>query len=177
MSMHDVAIVGMGCRFPHATHVGEYWKNITDARVCFSEIPAERWNHALFYDPSPRAIDKTYARKVGLLDDVRSFSAMHYGLAPLRVSVMDPQHRLLLDTVRVALEDAGYREAMVAGSRTACTSARACRSTRTSTPAGCARARCSMASGAGRRSRRPRSSTRRSRTSRRCARSRSPGTS
>ncbi len=118
----DIAIVGMGCRFPQAAHLGEYWRNITDGRVCFSDIPAERWNHALFYDPSPRAIDKTYARKVGLLDDVRSFSAMHYGLAPLRVSVMDPQHRLLLDTVRVALEDAGYREAgpfrTLAGTRT-----------------------------------------------------------
>ncbi len=114
----DIAIVGMGCRFPQAPDVGAYWRNITGARVCFSEIPAERWNHALFYDPSPRAIDKTYARKVGLLDDVRSFSAMHYGLAPLRVTVMDPQHRLLLDTVRVALEDAGYGETMLAGSRT-----------------------------------------------------------
>jgi acyl transferase domain-containing protein len=116
--VNDIAIVGLGCRFPRAPHVGAYWRNICDARVCFSEIPAERWNHALFYDPSPRAIDKTYARKVGLLDDVRAFSAMHYGLAPLRVSVMDPQHRLLLDTVRVALEDAGYGEAMLAGSRT-----------------------------------------------------------
>lgn len=114
----DIAIVGMACRFPQAADVGAYWRNIREARVCFSDIPPDRWNHALFYDPSPRAIDKTYARKVGLLDDVRSFSAMHYGLAPLRVSVMDPQHRLLLDTVRVALEDAGYGEKMLAGSRT-----------------------------------------------------------
>ena len=29
-------------------------------------------------------------------------------VAPLRARVMDPQHRLLLDTVRVAIEDAGY---------------------------------------------------------------------
>ena len=115
---NNVAIVGMGCRFPQAPDLGAYWRNICDARVCFSEIPAERWNHALFYDASPRAIDKTYARKVGLLDDVRSFAALHYGLAPLRVSVMDPQHRLLLDAVRVALEDAGHGEATLAGSRT-----------------------------------------------------------
>ena len=66
-----IAIVGMGCRFPQARDVGAYWRNITScAASCFSEIPAERWNHELFYDPSPRAIDKTYARKVGLLDDV-----------------------------------------------------------------------------------------------------------
>ena len=116
---HDVAIVGMGCRFPQAADLGAYWQNICDARVCFSDIPSERWNHALFYDASPRAIDKTYARKVGLLDDVRSFAALHYGLAPLRVSVMDPQHRLLLDAVRVAFEDAGLSEQALAGTRTA----------------------------------------------------------
>ncbi len=114
----DVAIVGMGCRFPQAADLGAYWRNIRDARVCFSEVPAERWNHVLFYDPSPRAIDKTYARKVGFVDDVRSFAALHYGLAPLRVAVMDPQHRLLLDAVRVALEDAGRGERTLAGTRT-----------------------------------------------------------
>jgi 8-amino-7-oxononanoate synthase len=114
----DVAIVGIGCRFPQAADAGAYWRNILDARVCFSEIPGDRWDHGLFYDPSPRAIDKTYARKVGLLDDVRSFAALHYGLAPLRVNVMDPQHRLLLDCVRVALEDAGMREAALAGTHT-----------------------------------------------------------
>ncbi|HUJ60169.1 MAG TPA: aminotransferase class I/II-fold pyridoxal phosphate-dependent enzyme [Kofleriaceae bacterium] len=114
----DIAITGMACRFPRARDLGAYWRNIHDARVCFSEIPAERWNHALFYDASPRAIDKTYARKVGLLDDVKSFAAMHYGLAPLRVTVMDPQHRLLLDAVREAIEDAGWAETALAGSRT-----------------------------------------------------------
>lgn len=107
--LHDpVAIIGMGCRFPKASDLAEYWRNIRQARVCFSEIPAERWNHELYYHPSGRETDKTYARKVGLLDDVRSFAALHYGIAPLRARVMDPQHRLLLDTVRVAIEDAGY---------------------------------------------------------------------
>ncbi|HRI53022.1 MAG TPA: type I polyketide synthase, partial [Pseudomonadota bacterium] len=106
---HDpVAIIGMGCRFPKANDLAEYWRNIRQARVCFSTIPADRWNHELYYHPSSRETDKTYARKVGLLDDVRSFAALHYGIAPLRARVMDPQHRLLLDTVRVAIEDAGY---------------------------------------------------------------------
>lgn len=103
-----VAIIGMGCRFPKADDLAEYWRNIRQARVCFSELTADRWNHDLYYHPSPRELDKTYARKVGLLDDVRSFAALHFGIAPLRAKVMDPQHRLLLDVVRVAVEDAGY---------------------------------------------------------------------
>src|ERR1700737_4730030 len=94
--LHDpVAIIGMGCRFPQAPDLAAYWRNLREARVCFSEIPRERWNHALYYHPSSRETDKTYARKVGLLDEVRQFAALHYGIAPLRAKVMDPQHRLL----------------------------------------------------------------------------------
>ena len=104
----DIAVVGIGCQFPQANDLHAYWDNIRNARVCFSPVPAWRWNHDLYYHPSSRETDKTYARKVGFIDDVRGFAAMHYGLAPLRVKVMDPQHRLLLDAVRMALEDAGY---------------------------------------------------------------------
>src|SRR5256885_2513269 len=35
---------------------------------------------------------------------------MLYGIAPRRVQVTDPQHRLLLDCVRAALQDAGYEK-------------------------------------------------------------------
>src|SRR6266567_6512831 len=108
MSERDVAIVGMACRFPQAADLGAFWANIRAARVCFSDVPRERWNHELFYHPAPREPDKSYARKVGFIDDIWSFAALHYGLPPLRVKVTDPQHRLLLDAVRGALADAGY---------------------------------------------------------------------
>ena len=44
----DIAIVGMACRFPGAADLAAYWRNIAGARVRFADIPAERWNHALF---------------------------------------------------------------------------------------------------------------------------------
>ena len=101
----------MACRFPQAPDLDAYWRNIREARVCFSEIPKDRWNHELFYHSGSREIDKTYARKVGLLtDDIWQFSAVHYGMPPLRVRVTDPQHRILLDAVRGALADAGYEK-------------------------------------------------------------------
>src|SRR5262249_47253076 len=107
----DIAIIGMACRFPQAPDLDAYRENIRRARVCFSEIPRDRWNHELFYHPGAREIDKTYARKVGLrTDDSWRFSAVHYGMPPLRVKVPDPQHRILLDAVRGALADAGYEK-------------------------------------------------------------------
>ena len=107
----DIAIVGMACRFPQAPDLDAYWDNILKARVCFSEIPADRWNNELFYHPGSRELDKSYARKVGFLtDDIWQFAAVHYGMPPLRVKVTDPQHRILLDAVRGALADAGYEK-------------------------------------------------------------------
>jgi 8-amino-7-oxononanoate synthase len=103
-----VAIVGMACRFPGAADLAGFWKLIRDGRAAFSEIPRERWNHELFYSPNARETDKAYARKVGFVDDVWSFPALHHGLAPLRAKVMDPQHRLLVEAVRAALADAGH---------------------------------------------------------------------
>src|SRR5512144_3269615 len=98
----------MSCRFPGARDLAGYWDVIRGARAHFREIPRDRWNHELFYSPGTRDIDKAYARKVGFIDDIWSFPALHYGMAPLRVKVMDPQHRLLVDASREALSDAGY---------------------------------------------------------------------
>ncbi|HZX93418.1 MAG TPA: type I polyketide synthase, partial [Myxococcales bacterium] len=106
----DIAIVGLGCRFPNARDPLGYWELIRSGTVTFRPIPASRWDHAAFYDPSTRIPDKAYIDRGAYLDDedLREFAALHFGIAPRRIQVTDPQHRLLLDTVRAALQDAGY---------------------------------------------------------------------
>ena len=107
----DIAIVGLGCRFPEAPDPLSYWDLVRNGTVTFREIPASRWNHAnVFLDASLRAPDKAYIGRGAYLDDaeVREFGALHFGLAPRRVQVTDPQHRLMLDVVRCALQDAGW---------------------------------------------------------------------
>ena len=107
----DVAIVGMACRFPHARDLNALWKLLLDGEVTFEDIPADRWNHATFYEPNDvRAADKTYVRKGAFIEGIREFAALHYGLAPRRVQVTDPQHRLLVEMSRQALQDAGYEK-------------------------------------------------------------------
>jgi len=103
-----IAVVGMACRFPGAPDLGRFWQNLREARVSFADVPAERWNHSLYHHPDTREIDKTYARKLGLVEDIWRFPAQHYGMAPLRLKVMDPQQRLMLETARAAFADAGW---------------------------------------------------------------------
>lgn len=113
-----IAIVGMSCRFPGACDPGEFWRLITSGRVV-TGTPGPRWRHDLFYDPDdPRRPEGTYTDRVAHLDDVKSFPALHFGLAPRRVEVTDPQHRLLIELTREALQDAGYERRPFAAEHT-----------------------------------------------------------
>jgi len=102
-----VAIVGMACRFPDADDIDTFWTNLESGKTSFRDIPRERWNHELFHSDVSRSTDKTYVNRGAFLDDIASFGALHFGIAPRRVAVMDPQHRLVLDATRLALQDAG----------------------------------------------------------------------
>jgi 8-amino-7-oxononanoate synthase len=105
----DIAVIGMSCRFPKANNVNELWRVLLGGEVTFTDITNERWNHDAFFDPNDvRAPDKTYVRKGAFIDGVEEFAALHYGLAPRRVQVMDPQQRLAIEYTRQALQDAGY---------------------------------------------------------------------
>ncbi|MFE5622755.1 type I polyketide synthase [Streptomyces virginiae] len=106
--MNDIAIVGLGCRFPGARDVRAYWKLLMSGERQFSAVPAERWNHEPFHEPgNPSAPHAAYTDQVSFLDDVDRFDALHYGVPPARARAMDPQHRLMLDVTREALDDAG----------------------------------------------------------------------
>ncbi|HXN55795.1 MAG TPA: SDR family NAD(P)-dependent oxidoreductase, partial [Myxococcales bacterium] len=106
----DIAIIGLGCRFPGARDPLGFWNLVRDGRVTFRAVPPSRWDHSAFYDAALRLPDKTYVERGAYLDDddLVEFGALHFGIAPRRVQVTDPQHRLLLETVRCALQDAGY---------------------------------------------------------------------
>ncbi|MGW2424676.1 type I polyketide synthase [Streptomyces sp. NPDC001709] len=106
--MNDIAIVGIGCRFPGARDSQAYWKLLLGAERQFAPVPEDRWNHATFHEPGDRgAPDAAYTDQVAFLDAVDRFDAAHYSLPPRRVEAMDPQHRLMLDVTREALDDAG----------------------------------------------------------------------
>lgn len=111
-SATPIAIVGMGCRFAGAADLHEYWTLCLEGTNAFGPVPADRWDNATFFDPSPRATDKSYAPTGGFIADVQTFPAMVFGLPPRRVEVMDPQQRLGLECALQAIEDAGLRGRM-----------------------------------------------------------------
>ena len=46
-----------------------FWSNIRDGRYGITDVPPERWDPDLYYDPDPSAPDKTYSRIGGWVRD------------------------------------------------------------------------------------------------------------
>jgi acyl transferase domain-containing protein len=115
-----IAIIGMGCRFPGGANSPEqYWDLLANGVDAISEIPSERWDAELLYDPDPEAVGKVVSRFGGYLDQIDQFDPYFFGIAPKEASLMDPQQRLLLQVAWEALEDAGLSRDRLVGSLTA----------------------------------------------------------
>ncbi|MBX0301904.1 SDR family oxidoreductase [Cryobacterium sp. 1639] len=129
--LKEIAIIGMSCRFAMSPDVGQFWDNLVNNRNCFVSKPAEKLvedrvfenaHYAEFYDRvmhSPEMED--LERYVGpYLADADKFDAQFFGISDTEADTMDPQHRVFLEQAWSALEDAGYSEDQIRGSRTGC---------------------------------------------------------
>lgn len=113
----DIAIIGMSCCFPKATDRTQYWENILGKLNAIVEIPDSYWDWRLYYDADPRAPDKIISKWGGFLDDL-TFDPIAYGITPTSLRSIDPLQLYLLDSVRLALADAGYANRPFARERT-----------------------------------------------------------
>ena len=101
-----IAIVGMACRFAGAANPREFWKMLLDGRTAVGDVPSDRWDRGLLYDPDGGAGRLTSWRG-GFLADIKSFDWQALRMLPGEARHTDPQQRLLLELAWEALEDAG----------------------------------------------------------------------
>ena len=115
-----IAIVGAGAVLPDAPNVAAFWENIKNGRDSITEVPPDRWDPAFYYDPDPKAPDKTYSKIGGW---VREFAwdpiKWHLPIPPRVVTAMDDTQRWAIAAVREALEDYGYPKRPLDVNRTA----------------------------------------------------------
>jgi acyl transferase domain-containing protein/acyl-CoA synthetase (AMP-forming)/AMP-acid ligase II/surfactin synthase thioesterase subunit/acyl carrier protein len=118
-SPEPIAIIGMACRFPGAESGPEaYWSLLAGGVDAIREIPPERWNADLFYDPRPAVPGKMNTRRGGFLRDIDAFDAEFFGIAPHEAAEVDPQQRLLLEVAWRAFEHAGLSTSHLSDSDT-----------------------------------------------------------
>ncbi|HEX2911384.1 MAG TPA: GNAT family N-acetyltransferase, partial [Chloroflexia bacterium] len=115
--LEPIAIVGMSCRFPGAENLAEFWQLLSGGEEALGEIPPERWDIELFYDPDPTAPGKMISRRGGFLKNIDRFDPFFFGISPHEAPQTDPRQRLLLETAWEALEDAGIAPDSLSGSQ------------------------------------------------------------
>ncbi|AGP33712.1 hypothetical protein SCE1572_03900 [Sorangium cellulosum So0157-2] len=113
----DVAIIGMAGRFPGAPDRDRFWHNLAHGVDSVTEVPPERFDVARVFDPDPRAAGRTYCKWGGFLTDIDRFDAEFFHVSPKEAEMMAPEQRLFLEESWRALEDAGYSDRRLAGSR------------------------------------------------------------
>lgn len=112
------AIIGYAARFPGAPDADGFWELLQQGRDAISEVPGDRWNADAFYDPEPGVPGKVVTRRAGFVDDPAGFDAPFFGMSTREVRLMDPQHRLLLETAWRAVEHSGTAPSALANTNT-----------------------------------------------------------
>ncbi|MBE8987837.1 type I polyketide synthase [Nostoc sp. LEGE 12450] len=101
-----IAIIGMAGRFPRANNVDIFWQNLRDGVESITFFTDEE---LLSAGIKPDVLNNSsYVKAFGLLEDIELFDANFFGFTPKEAEIIDPQHRLFIECVWEALENAGY---------------------------------------------------------------------
>ncbi|MEM6980861.1 MAG: beta-ketoacyl synthase N-terminal-like domain-containing protein, partial [Planctomycetota bacterium] len=96
-----IAVIGIGCRVPGANDWRTLWRNLLSGDCQIGPL-CERDTKR----PWAKASEHQWAHSAGWISDIDQFDAGLFGISPREADVMDPQHRVLLETTWRAFEDA-----------------------------------------------------------------------
>lgn len=117
LEKEPIAVVGIGLRLPGSDSPQTYWDQILEGRSGIVDVPQDRWeNPDLYYDPDPKAPDKSYSRIGGFVQDF-SFDPLKYRIPPAVAQKMDRTQQMAVTCVAEALEDAGLSPEQLRGRR------------------------------------------------------------
>ncbi|MBD2344916.1 SDR family NAD(P)-dependent oxidoreductase [Anabaena subtropica FACHB-260] len=102
----EIAIIGMAGRFPGADKIDSFWQNLSNGVESISFFTNEELISAGVN--SELLSDRNYVKASGVLEDIELFDAAFFGFSPREAEITDPQHRLFIECVWSALENAGY---------------------------------------------------------------------
>ncbi len=110
-----IAIVGMACRFPGATDLDGFWRQLEAGAHAVTEGRPDA-GPANGVPEGPAAAEGA-SRWGAFVEGIDRFDAKFFGVLPIAARTLDPQARLLLETSWHALEDAGMDPERLRGGR------------------------------------------------------------
>lgn len=110
----DIAIIGMNGRFPGAENISIFWENLKEGIDSISHYSEEELYDLGF---SEKDIENpNYVKSYGSVHGKEYFDAEFFGYSSKDAEFVNPQTRLLLESVWSALEDGGYNPESYKGS-------------------------------------------------------------
>ncbi|KAL4890686.1 hypothetical protein BDV59DRAFT_194827 [Aspergillus ambiguus] len=107
--MEPLAIIGYAVRYPQdAENVDSFWDLLMSARETKSPFPKDRINAMAFYHPDPNHGGTFHSKNAHFLKESPvCFDAAFFKMNKTELLSLDPQHRLVMENVYHALENAG----------------------------------------------------------------------
>lgn len=115
----EIAIIGMAARLPGAADLNEFWDNLRAGREQVDELSDIRKTDVEAYLRFVgEDIEDLQYIKGALLQEIDTFDYNFFKIPPKEASLMNPIHRLFLETAWSAFEDANYTRKKLFGTRT-----------------------------------------------------------
>ncbi|HEX4982311.1 MAG TPA: SDR family NAD(P)-dependent oxidoreductase [Ilumatobacteraceae bacterium] len=119
-STTPIAIVGVGTILPDAPDVATFWRNLERGRYSISDVQPDRWDPDLYFDPDPKAPERTYSKIGGWVREWDwSPLAWHLPIPPKVGDAMDDAQKWAVACTHAALTDYGWPERTLDSERTA----------------------------------------------------------
>ncbi len=109
----EIAVTGIGLRFPGASTIHEFWDNLEKGIESISFFSKEEMRAAGV--PEETLQDPNYVAAKGIVDHIEWFDPGVFDYTPAEATVLDPQLRLFHECCFEALEDAGVNSAVFKG--------------------------------------------------------------
>lgn len=115
-----IAVVGSACRFPgESTSPSKLWSLLSSPRDVISDLTSPRFDPKGFHHAGDHHGALNVSQSYLLSEDPREFDASFFSINAREADTMDPQQRILLETVYEGLESAGMTIKEMQGSQTA----------------------------------------------------------
>ncbi|RYP44081.1 hypothetical protein DL768_009426 [Monosporascus sp. mg162] len=121
-SVHDIAVIGLSCRFPGEGSSPEgFWDMLCEGRSSARKVPKDRWHNSGYYYEKRGRRNTVITQQAHFLDsDVAAFDAEFFYISQTEAQGMDPQQRIMLEVAYETFENAGLPIEAIAGTKTAC---------------------------------------------------------
>ncbi|HKY63715.1 MAG TPA: SDR family NAD(P)-dependent oxidoreductase [bacterium] len=103
--LEPIAVVGLSCIYPGSIDVERFFENLKRGKDLIGDIPRSHWLIEDFYDADPRAPEKVYAKKGGIIPEV-AFDYMKFGMPPNVLQSTDSGQLLALVAAKMLFDNA-----------------------------------------------------------------------